>query len=71
MAEPVPMKRPPLPQHADIPPDVREKAGALASRMNRIQQVLTKPSALPAMKAGAKDELVVLSKEALALWSLI
>lgn len=71
MADPVPIKRPPLPQHETIPSDVREKAGSLTSRMGRINRVLSAPSALPETKRQAKDDLVVLSKEALALWSLI
>lgn len=71
MADPIPMKREPIPQHVTIPSDVREKAGALVSRMDRIRRVLTSASAMPAMKAQAKDDLVVLSKEALALWGLV
>ena len=71
MAEPVPFKPAPLPQHETIPNEVRERAGALHSRMDRIRRVLTAASALPATRAQAKDDLVVLSKEALALWSIV
>lgn len=71
MAEPIPMERKPLPQHETIPSDVREKAGALAARMNRIQRVLTAASALPGTRQAAKDELPLLAREALALWSLV
>lgn len=70
MAEPIPIKRP-LPTHETIPADVREKAGALHSRMERIRRVLTAASALPEVRRVAKDDLVALSKEALNLWSLV
>jgi hypothetical protein len=67
----VPIVSDPLPQQVDIPPDVRRATQALTARMDRIQRVLTSPSALPRVKARAKDELVALSREALALWSLV
>lgn len=70
MADPIPM-RAPLPQHETIPNDVRERAGALVSRMERIRRVLTATSCLPERRREAKDELVSLSKEALALWAIL
>lgn len=67
----VPVAREPLPQQETIPNDVRQKADALAARMTRIRGVLTSASCLPERRREAKDELVTLSKEALALWSLL
>lgn len=71
MADPIPMERPKLPEHVTNPPDVREKTQALSARMGRIARVLTSPAALPERRREAKDDLVVLSKEALQLWGLI
>lgn len=66
-----PMERPKLPEHVTNAPDVRERAQALSARMGRIARVLSSPAALPERRCEAKDELVVLSREALSLWSLI
>lgn len=71
MADPIPMERKPLPAHVTNPMDVREKAQALSARLGRINRVLASPAALPERRTEAKDELVVLSKDALALWSLL
>lgn len=61
----------PLPAHADNPTDVRASSASLKARANSIASALGAPSALPATRARAKDELIALSREALALWSLI
>lgn len=53
------------------PPGVRQAAASLKGKMERIVRVLNAPSAHPAVRASAKDDLVALSKEALALWSLV
>lgn len=71
MADPIPMERPKLPEHVTNPMDVREKAQALSARIGRINRVLASPAALPERRREAKDELVVLSREALQLWSLV
>lgn len=67
----VPIKGEPLPQQVTIPADISRKCAALSARMNGIARVLERPSAMPAMKAKAKDDLVKLSQEALTLWSLV
>ena len=54
-----------------IPLDVRNAAGSLKGKMERISRILSSPAAHPNVVRTAKDELVALSKEALALWSLI
>lgn len=56
---------------SDNPLDVRQKADALKPRVESIRRVLAQPAALPESRRRAKDELVALSREALALWSLI
>lgn len=66
-----PMERKPLPDHETIPLDIREKTQALATRMGRINRVLTGNAALPEMRRQAKDELVALAKDALALWEYV
>lgn len=66
----VPIKSTPLPQHVSIPNDISRRCAALSARMRVIAGILERPSAMPAMKAKAKDELVKLSQEALMLWSL-
>lgn len=54
-----------------IPDDVRQRSASLKGRMDRVARILSAPAAHPAMRATAKDELVMLSKEALALWSVV
>lgn len=54
-----------------IPLDVRQAAGALKAKAERINRILSSPAAHPDVVRTAKDELVALSKEARALWSLI
>lgn len=71
MAEPIPIKPAPLPQHETIPADVRTRATDLKACMERINRVLSAPSCLPERRREAKDGLVTLSKNALALWSLL
>lgn len=72
MAEPIPLERkPPLPQHETIPNEVREKMGALVARAESIRRVLGANSALPGTRQTAKDQLPLLAREALELWSLI
>lgn len=66
---PVPAE--PLPQHVDNALDVRQMAQSLKSRMDVVSRALGTPSALPEARQRAKDELIAVSKEALALWSLI
>ena len=67
----VPEEREPLPQHVDNPLDVRSATQALGARYDRIRRVLAANSALPEARRRAKDELVALSRECLALWSLV
>jgi hypothetical protein len=67
----VPQEHELLPQQIDNVPAVREAAGALGSRYDRIRRVLCSNSALPEARRRAKDELVALSREALSLWALI
>jgi len=64
-------ERVPLQQQVDNPPEVRAAAAALGSRYDRIRRVLCSNAALPEARRRAKDELVVLSREALQLWSLV
>lgn len=56
---------------AENPADVRQQAAALKSRMDAIVRTLGSPACHPAVKAKAKDDLVALSKDALALWSIV
>jgi hypothetical protein len=60
-----------LPQHETIPLDVRQRVSGLVAAAERIRKVLTAPSALPEVRARAKDELLALSKEAAAIWSIV
>lgn len=64
-------KTEPLQRQETIPEDVRQSAAAIKASAERVFRVLGSPAALPAVKAAAKDELVRLSREALALWSVI
>lgn len=56
---------------ADNPADIRQQVSAIKSRADAIARILGGPSAHPAVRARAKDDLVTLSKDALALWSLV
>lgn len=67
----VPEAKEPLPVHMDNPIDVRQGAESLRGRVESIRRVLGQPAALPEARRRAKDELVALSREALALWGLI
>lgn len=71
MPDPIPMERPKLADHTTNPPEVRERAQALAARLNRINRVLVSPAALPERRREARDDLILLAREALDLWSLI
>ncbi len=61
----------PLPAHADNPTDVRQGVENLKAQVEAIRRVLGGPAALPEARRRAKDQLVALSKDALALWSLV
>ena len=67
MADPIPLKRVPLPKHEDVPPEVRAAAQSLHALSGRISRVLTANAAMPDMKANAKAELITLARDALAL----
>ena len=60
-----------LPQHDDIPPAVREKAGELDASMNRIKRALLRPAVMPGVREAAKDELVALARDALVLRGML
>lgn len=64
-------ERDPIPDHVDNPLDVRQASASLTSRVDRVKRVLGQPAALPEARRRAKDELVALSREALALWGLV
>jgi hypothetical protein len=51
--------------------DVRSAAQALFAKAETIRRVLSAPACHDAMRARAKDDLVKLSKDALALWSIV
>lgn len=55
----------------ETPTDIRNAAGRIFARAELIRRTLTAPATPPAMRARAKDELVKISQEALALWSLV
>lgn len=61
----------PIPEHADNPLDVRQQVASIKAKAGEIARVLGQPSALPAARARAKDELVALSKDALSLWGIV
>ena len=54
-----------------IPLDVRNAAGSVKGKAERIARILSAPAAHPNVIQSAKDELGALIKEAGALWSLI
>lgn len=54
-----------------IPLDVRNAAGALKAKAERINRILSSPAAHPDVIKSAKDELAALYREAGALWSRI
>lgn len=56
---------------ADNPADIRQAAAGLKSRIEAIHRILNGPAAHPALRVKAKDDLVVLSREALSLWALL
>jgi hypothetical protein len=60
-----------MPDLTTNPLEVRQAAQSLKSRMETISRVLGSPAAMPAVRMKAKDELVKLSREALALWSIV
>lgn len=67
----VPAASTPLPAHVDNPTDVRQGVENLRAQVEAIRRVLGQPCALPESRRRAKDQLVDLSKDALALWSLV
>lgn len=52
-----------------IPLDVRNAAGSIRAKADRIARILSSPAAHPNVVKAAKDELKALHKEAGALWS--
>lgn len=60
-----------MPDLVTNPLDVRRAAQSIKSRTETICRVLGSAAAMPAVRAKAKDDLVQLSKEALALWSIV
>lgn len=66
-----PVPAAPLPAHVDNASDVRQAANSLKSLSDRIHRTLGAPAALPGTRARAKDDLIALSREALALWSIV
>lgn len=69
-SEPIPLHRE-LPQHDDVPREVREKAGELDATMNRIKRALLRPAVMPEVREAAKDELVSLARDALVLRGML
>ena len=67
MADPIPMERPKLQKHIDTPPEVREAAVALSVAASRIAGILRTNAALPEMRAKARDDLLAVAEQALAL----
>ena len=67
----VPQPSTPLPAHVDNATDVRQGVESLRAQVEAIRRVLGQPCALPEARRRAKDQLVALSKDALALWSLV
>ena len=63
--------RQPLPRHDDIPPAIREKAGELDATMNRIKRALLRPAVMPDILATARDDLIVLARDALNLRGML
>lgn len=54
-----------------IPLDVRNAAGALKAKAERVARILSSPAAHPDVIKSAKDELGALYREAGELWSRI
>lgn len=67
MADPIPLKRPLLPSHDDIAPEIRAAAQSLHALSGRISRVLTTNAAMPGMKTQAKLDLITLARDALNL----
>ncbi len=61
----------PLPAHIDNALDVRQATASIRGKVEAIARVLGAPAALPEARRRAKDDLVALSREALALWGLV
>lgn len=68
MSKVIPMERSPLPVHETLPTGIRTQAQALGALSGRVVRILNSNAALPDMKRQAKEDLVVLARDALELW---
>ncbi len=66
-----PVEAVPTPDHDDNPLDVRQAAASIKSRAGVIERALGGAAALPETRRRAKDDLIVLACEALALSRLV
>lgn len=71
MADPIPMERPARIEFIDTPPAAREGATALSALASRVAGILRTNAALPEMRARAKEDLLAVAEQALALRRLL